>query len=87
MNTSRNKHNYEILNIYMVNLPCVCQVFFLNCNLLLKVIVGHIFETLIKCLFFIRSRFNFVCMFFKDFWPQPYHFKGKIDILFSSNLC
>ena len=33
----------------------------------LKVIVGHIFETSIKCLCFIRSQRNFVCMFFKPF--------------------
>ena len=57
----------------------------------LKVIVGHIFETSIKCLCFIRSQWNFVCMFFKTFWTQLNKFRGKICILktdfFSSNLC
>ena len=30
----------------------------------IKVVVGHIFETSIKCLFFIQTQGNFVCMFF-----------------------
>ena len=46
-----------------------------------KVIVGHIFETSIKCLCFIRSQWNFVCMFFKAFWTQLNKFRGKICIL------
>ena len=31
----------------------------------IKVVVGHIFETSIKCLFFIQTQCNFVCMFLK----------------------
>ena len=49
--------------------------------LVFKVIVGHIFETSIKCLCFIRSQWNFVCMFFKAFWTQLNKFRGKIYIL------
>ena len=46
-----------------------------------KVIVRHIFETSIKCLCFIRSKWNFVCMFFKAFWTQLNKFRGNICIL------
>ena len=49
--------------------------------LFFKVIVGHIFETSIKCLCFIRSQWNFVCMFFKTFWTQLDKFRGKTYIL------
>ena len=50
-------------------------------SLWIKVIVGHIFETSIKCLCFIRSQWNFVCMFFKAFWTQLNKFRGKLYIL------
>ena len=46
-----------------------------------NLIVGHIFETSIKCLCFIRSQWNFVCMFFKAFWTQLNKFRRKIYIL------
>ena len=52
-----------------------------NIIIMIKVIVGHIYETLIKCLFFIRSQWNFVWMFLKAFWIQLNKFRGKICIL------
>ena len=36
-----------------------------------------VFETSIKCLIFIQSQWNFVCMFCKAFWSQLNQFYGK----------
>ena len=41
---------------------------------IVKVVVGHIFETSIKCFFFIQTQWNFVYMFFKAVRTTFYQF-------------
>ena len=60
---------------------CLFPAIYLFSVVLVKVILGHIFETSIKCLCFIRSQWHFVCMFFKAFWTQLNKFRGKMYIL------
>ena len=67
-------------NLFMYVVKKV-QSIYTKIHLLFKVIVGHIFETSIKCLCFIRSQCNFVCMFFKAFWTQLNKFRGKMSII------
>ena len=43
-------------------------------------IVGQLFETSMKWLFFVRSQWNFVCIFFKAFWIPLNRFWGKLYI-------
>ena len=46
-----------------------------------KVVVGHIYETSIKCLFFIQTQWNFVCMFFKAVRTTFNQFWGNLCFL------